>query len=106
MKTDWNAANKKAKNILLKACFKAFYPEFFYVMPPQLCQSAFTLVQPLYLRRVVQFIGEEKPSAFVRTGLILSAVLIFLGLAVSYMAVFHQDFLTSTHRRPEPCASI
>jgi hypothetical protein len=62
---------------------RTFYAEVFFGVPPRLCLSAFTLVQPLYLRRVISFIGEENPHWFVRTGLILSCVLIFLGVAVS-----------------------
>lgn len=77
-------ASRSYGNVLLKASLQTFYAEVLFIVPPQLCLSAFKLVQPLYLRRVILFIGETNPSSFVRTGLILSCILIFLGLAVSY----------------------
>lgn len=74
--------------------------EFLSVVPPRLSFSGFLLAQPLYLRRVVRFIGETTPSTFVRTGLILSSVLIFIGIAVSLLSsrVFCSTYIASSYR--------
>ncbi len=75
-------ANTELSNAFLKACFVTFYADFLFAVLPRLCFAGFTLAQPLYLRRVVVFVGESGIVSFVRSGLIMAGALIFLGVAV------------------------
>jgi hypothetical protein len=74
--------DKRSSHGLLKSCLLTLLRPFLTIAIPRLLYSAFTFSQPLLLRRIVDFIGEENPSISVRNGLIGATVLIYLGLAV------------------------
>jgi hypothetical protein len=46
-----------------------------------------TFAQPMYLRRVIVYIGDEKSSKLISCGLVGAGGLIFLGIAVRFASV-------------------
>lgn len=49
---------------------------------PEICNSTFNLLKPLYLRQAIEVVGQEHISKDVKGGLIGSLIIIFSGIAV------------------------
>lgn len=74
--------DKHSSYALAKSALVTLLRPFLAVVVPRLLYTAFTFSQPLLLRRIVGFLGEDDPSTNVRNGLIGATVLIYFGLAV------------------------
>lgn len=78
-------ADKHSSYALAKSALVTLLRPFLAVIVPRLLYTAFTFSQPLLLRRIVGFLGENDPSTNVRNGLIGATVLIYFGLAVRFV---------------------
>lgn len=66
------------------ACLRACLVPWLGAAFPRLCQSVFTVCQPLLLMSVVKYVQEEHKSTGHRDGLIIAATFVYGGLAVSF----------------------
>ncbi|EFZ03270.2 ABC transporter, transmembrane domain, type 1 [Metarhizium robertsii ARSEF 23] len=83
------AKYKHSSYALAKSALVTLLRPFLAVIVPRLLYTAFTFSQPLLLRRIVGFLGEDDPSTNVRNGLIGATVLIYFGLAVTSASYNH-----------------
>ncbi|KAH8195528.1 hypothetical protein TruAng_010313 [Truncatella angustata] len=79
----WANYDRKQRHSLLKACFRSNLVSFLSGVPPRLCKSAFTLVQPLLINATVRYVGQAAPDPSYGKGLIGAYALVFLGLGFS-----------------------
>lgn len=91
MFANFEQGNGHVSGSLELACLRACIVPWLGAAFPRLCQSVFTVCQPLLLMSVVKYVQEEHKTTGHRDGLIVAATFVYGGLAVSFhsQAFFH-----------------
>lgn len=79
----WKAGNQKSKHSLTKIALKFLYSPLLQALVPRFCLTAFSVAQPLYLRRVVLYVKDPIDSDATKGGLLATVVILYFGIAVS-----------------------
>jgi ATP-binding cassette subfamily C (CFTR/MRP) protein 1 len=74
---------------LLFASFSAFKWQFISAICPRICLIGFTFAQPFLINRLIEIVSEEMTEESKRDGygMIGAAVVIYVGMAVSSLAI-------------------
>lgn len=97
----WAHSNQNGQNALLLAVVKCLGWEIAGIAFPRLCVVGFSIAQPFLVGRVVTMLQQTyEPSLGIGYGLIGATVMVFIGIAVSYM------FLAALVPRSSPCSSF
>ena len=87
------SGNGSVSGSLELACMRANLTTWLSAAFPRICQGIFTVAQPLFLKSVVTYVESNERTSGQRDGLIIAAVFVYGGLAVS--SHLHLDILVS-----------
>ena len=93
------SATHKTHQSLWCFCAHVFKWHLLGVIPLRLALLAFTLLQPLLLESLLQYLGEKDASRDVGHGLIGAYVFVYLGMAVSMNIYWYNHLRTITRLR-------
>ncbi|KAI8627665.1 multidrug resistance-like protein [Xylariaceae sp. FL1651] len=95
----WDTVNTSSKYRLILSCLKALKWPLVGTVVPRLLLLAFTISQPLVLRRFLTFLQDPGENVSIGYGLIGAYGLVYIGIALSSAFYQHQNSRTLTMLR-------